>query len=54
MTFGVGSPGFDLFWCPPCPDGVCNVVCLDPIDGTILIAVLVLLLFVVAQLPLIR
>lgn len=38
MTFGYGSPGFDPFYCPPCPEGMwCNTVCLDPIDGPVLI-----------------
>lgn len=38
MTFGIGSPGFDPFWCPPCPSGsVCNTMCFDPIDGPILL-----------------
>jgi hypothetical protein len=38
MTFGYGSPGFNPIWCPPCSEGsVCNTVCLDPIDGPILI-----------------
>lgn len=38
MTFGRFSPGFDPFWCPPCPDGnVCNSMCFDPIDGPILV-----------------
>jgi len=37
MTFGYGSPGFQPFWCPPCSEGLCNVMCIDPIDGTLLI-----------------
>lgn len=38
MTLGIGSPGFDPFYCPPCPAGsVCNVMCIDVLDGPILV-----------------
>lgn len=38
MTFGIGSRGFDPFYCPPCLEGeLCNVICIDPIDGPLLI-----------------
>lgn len=43
MTFGYGSPGFDPIHCPPCsPGNLCNTVCLDPIDGPLLVAGLTL------------
>lgn len=48
MTFGYGSPGFNPIWCPPCPQGsVCNTICLDPIDGPILIVGMVALSVIV-------
>lgn len=37
MTFGIGSPGFDPFYCPPCPENMmCNTICIDPLDFIIL------------------
>lgn len=40
MTFGYFSEGFDPVHCPPCasdPTSYCNAICMDPIDGPLLL-----------------